>query len=212
MRKNIKGDILGAAKRLFNERGYNNVSTQDIAGALGISKGNLSYHFKRKEDIAEAIIEDLQKKYVRPNVPTSLSELHALFIHVQQVVMENAFCYWQIFQLSQLSEKVRSIQRRIHYDNRELLREAFANLQDEGSFKEEEYPGQYEHTIRTLIMTCIYWIPYCKLEKNTDIKDDFITSVWAVIYPLLTEKGKCQCRTLAVDTNYDNSMVAAALT
>ena len=45
--KDTRRDILNAARRLFNQRGYNGVSLQDIASAVGISKGNLTYHFQK---------------------------------------------------------------------------------------------------------------------------------------------------------------------
>ena len=45
MRNNTKAEIIEVAKKLFNERGYNDVSTQSISDAMGISKGNLNYHF-----------------------------------------------------------------------------------------------------------------------------------------------------------------------
>ena len=63
MRKNTKLEILRVAKELFNERGYNDVSTQNIADAMGISKGNLNYHFNKKEDIIEAVVEEMHSHY-----------------------------------------------------------------------------------------------------------------------------------------------------
>ena len=48
MKKNTRQLILDTAKRLFNERGYNGVSLKDIADELNISKGNLTYHFRKK--------------------------------------------------------------------------------------------------------------------------------------------------------------------
>ena len=44
--------ILEAGRRLFNERGYAATSMGDIAAAVGISKGNLTYHFPTKQTLA----------------------------------------------------------------------------------------------------------------------------------------------------------------
>ena len=44
-------DILRTAARLFQERGYDATSMQDIAGALNFSKAALYHHFESKEAI-----------------------------------------------------------------------------------------------------------------------------------------------------------------
>lgn len=49
--------ILAAALRLFNESGTTPISTNHIADALGISPGNLYYHFRNKEEIIRALFE-----------------------------------------------------------------------------------------------------------------------------------------------------------
>jgi AcrR family transcriptional regulator len=48
---NRKEDILEKAIELFNKKGCITTSTRHIADSLGISVGNLYYHYKNKEDI-----------------------------------------------------------------------------------------------------------------------------------------------------------------
>ena len=47
--------ILETCRKLFNERGSNKVTTAEIAESVGISEGNLHYHFQRKDQIVEAL-------------------------------------------------------------------------------------------------------------------------------------------------------------
>jgi AcrR family transcriptional regulator len=57
--------ILKAALTLFNERGEARVSLAQIAGRLGISEGNLWYHFRAKHDIVLALFAELEERIER---------------------------------------------------------------------------------------------------------------------------------------------------
>lgn len=196
MRKNVKQEIIQAAKKLFNERGYNEVSTQDIANAMGISKGNLNYHFKRKEDIIEAVVEEMHSHYVKPEPPATLEELNEFFLRSQKVVKENAFYFWHYTQLAQTSEKIKNIQSKVIKNNDALFLEAFKLLNESGSFRNEEYSGQYKQLIQAIMLICIHWIPHSKLVEGMGANEDFLDCVWAIIYPLLTDEGKIQFKAL----------------
>src|SRR3954469_292101 len=54
---NTHDRILATALRLFNQSGTAAVSTNHIAEALGMSPGNLYYHFRNKEAIIRALFE-----------------------------------------------------------------------------------------------------------------------------------------------------------
>lgn len=54
-----KDKILETARDLFNQKGTRSVTTNHIAEVVGISPGNLYYHFRNKEDIIRAIFEQL---------------------------------------------------------------------------------------------------------------------------------------------------------
>jgi TetR/AcrR family transcriptional repressor of nem operon len=54
--RTTRDDIVEAADRLFYEHGYEHTSFADIAGCVGISRGNFYYHFKSKDEILDAVI------------------------------------------------------------------------------------------------------------------------------------------------------------
>ncbi|MCW5558108.1 MAG: TetR/AcrR family transcriptional regulator [Verrucomicrobiae bacterium] len=49
--------IVEAADRLFYEKGYEHTSFSDLSAVVGISRGNVSFHFKTKDEILEAVID-----------------------------------------------------------------------------------------------------------------------------------------------------------
>ena len=44
-------EIMKSAASVFRRRGYHGASVEEIAGALNMTKGNLYYYFKNKEEI-----------------------------------------------------------------------------------------------------------------------------------------------------------------
>ncbi len=59
-RVKTRDKILKTSLALFNAEGEAQVSTVDIAAVLGISPGNLYYHFRGKEAIIEALFDDFE--------------------------------------------------------------------------------------------------------------------------------------------------------
>ena len=57
-----KMEILDIAEHLFETKGFDNTSTNDILNEIGIARGTLYYHFKSKEEILDAIIDRLTKQ------------------------------------------------------------------------------------------------------------------------------------------------------
>jgi AcrR family transcriptional regulator len=52
--------LLAAARRLFAERGYEDVPADEIAAAAGVTRGALYHHFADKRDLFEAVFEEVE--------------------------------------------------------------------------------------------------------------------------------------------------------
>lgn len=53
-----RGEILAAATQLFQEKGFEKASVNDILKVVGIAKGTFYYYFKSKEEVLEAVVDE----------------------------------------------------------------------------------------------------------------------------------------------------------
>lgn len=58
-----KNRILDASLALFNESGARAIGTTHIGDALGMSPGNLYYHYRNREEIVSAIFDRLEPEF-----------------------------------------------------------------------------------------------------------------------------------------------------
>jgi AcrR family transcriptional regulator len=54
--------VLDRARDLFNEFGLEGVGVRDLARDLGLSPGNVSYYFPRKQDLIDALMAELAER------------------------------------------------------------------------------------------------------------------------------------------------------
>jgi len=57
--------ILSASMKLFNEKGFDKTSMQEIVDESGVSKGSIFHHFNSKEEILTAVIVSQAKEHDR---------------------------------------------------------------------------------------------------------------------------------------------------
>ncbi|KAA1184505.1 TetR family transcriptional regulator [Rhizobium tropici] len=58
-----RSEILHSAKALFLDKGYENVSLEEIAAAAGVTRGAVHWHFKNKQGLMFAIRDEAQQPF-----------------------------------------------------------------------------------------------------------------------------------------------------
>ena len=113
-----KSNILQKAIELFNETGTASTSMNALAEALGISAGNLQYHYKSKEDVIRDIYEvmftDWQSIYTGMDETFSIETLRAILKKNFDLTWKYRFFYREYAALlrndSKLSKRFREVQ------------------------------------------------------------------------------------------------------
>lgn len=91
--------IVQASIELFNEKGERNVTTNHIAAHLGISPGNLYYHFRNKEDIILSIYEECSRHLLEDTfiqVSPDIKPLDSIILYMDEafkIMRKYSFLY-----------------------------------------------------------------------------------------------------------------------
>ena len=98
-----KQKIISESLRLFSQRGYDGVSMREIAAAVGIKGASIYNHFKGKEEIFNAIFEEMKTRYdtaaVSMNIPLEQNDDAVdMYIHIDETALlqmaENLFSFF----------------------------------------------------------------------------------------------------------------------
>src|SRR5580658_3407774 len=57
-------EIVSASRSLFLSKGYENTTIQDIMTKLQIAKGTTYHYFRSKEELLDAVVEEMVHEYV----------------------------------------------------------------------------------------------------------------------------------------------------
>ena len=89
MRNNTQANILRVALKLFMEKGYSNTSVAMIGNELGITKGNIVFHYKAKEEMLVELVNklcDFQWRLMEREVADGTSSLLAYLLEIATMV------------------------------------------------------------------------------------------------------------------------------
>jgi len=156
--------ILQAALELFNEHGSAAVSSNRIAERCGISKGNLQYHFKNKQEIIYAVfqqaIHEMDGGWYRDHLAPTLDHMATMFVRQLQLILKYRFFYREMGDLLRQDPQL----RKRYADNRERrmrdLEKFMLTLQSAGLMRFPPDPKRLRSIIDVTWIVNENWLNY----------------------------------------------------
>lgn len=192
-----KDKILSKALELFNEKGYNNITTRHIAADLNISAGNLHYHFKHSEDIIKILFSELILKMdalmndLRIIENKTLEDLYHFTFSTYEVFYSFRFIFMNFFDILKKIPVIESQYESINITRKDEFREIFEGFQKDHIFR-NNVPDFILGSLTTQIFIIAdNWLIHnslsFKLNKEEAVKHYALIQM-NLFYPLLTEE------------------------
>lgn len=190
-----KQEILNCARTMFNEKGYQQVSMRSLAAKLDISVGNLTYHFKKKEDIFKALLNDNKLLHTAISV-SSIKDLDSIFNEMLNSLIDNRF-FFTNSELATIDNLLAQDNQKNVLRQKQLLIAAIESLQQDDYFTLELSHDIIVSLITMIMLAHLEWVRELDHDTNYPLvpKEEFMRIHWDVLYPYLTAKGKKELAT-----------------
>ncbi|MEM8529036.1 MAG: TetR/AcrR family transcriptional regulator [Bacteroidota bacterium] len=191
-----KQKILTASLELFNEYGMTNVSQRRITERLQISPGNLTYHFKKKEDIETALyfalVEEFNALFAEMTTKKiSVTQLISATGQTFDLIKKYRFIFLDFAHLMRNNEIVATHYRQLTQIRNQQLAFVFEYLIKEGILRPAELPNEYESLHQRMqILSDFYLVNAEILQNGKNQRADYEQAILLLIYPYLTKQGK----------------------
>ena len=169
MAKDTKERILASALDMFSQKGFSGTNIRELAGSLGMGKSSMYRHFESKEEIWNALLDELIAYYEArfgspehlPPVPDSPEELVDLTMRMVDFTMhdETVIKTRKMLTIEQFrDERARALATKyFHTGLTEMFTQLFAGMMDKGLLRKDD-PAMlafaYTAPISALIHLC----------------------------------------------------------
>jgi AcrR family transcriptional regulator len=208
--------ILSTCRTLFNERGLANVTTADIANAVGINEGNLYYHFQRKEQLIENLFDEFEAslQQVAAGYLTyggDSSRYADYLVGWFSLMWEWRFFYRDGVAVYQLAPTLRGRVKALSDFGQDQIRRAMRGMIRAGLLRASA--EEIESLIVNSWIVATYWIDYLRSRHGvTRIKREHIEwgarQASSLFAPYLTPLGSDLMTRRAAASRYDESVAA----
>lgn len=187
--------IIQESVYLFNEKGISPVTLRDIADRVGISIGNLAYHFKNKDFIIEEIFSimetERQKRLSEVQMIPSFDNANRQTLAILKISYKYRFFYLDTLDILRAYPAIAKLHKKQVEDSINYVKAILDYSVGSGNMKPEPYPGCYRRLSETVWSIMQFWLMSEAIRgiKKHSANEARIT-MWSLVEPHLTEKGR----------------------
>jgi AcrR family transcriptional regulator len=187
--------ILIEAVNLFNEQGIDKVTIRDIAVRVGISSGNLAYHFKNKDVIIEEIFkmmeEERAKKLSSAQIFPSFENANRQALEIVELSIKYRFFFLDTLDILRKHPKLAETHRKYIDAHIKYVRSMLQHSENTGHLKSEVEKEIYNTLAESVWMMLQFWLINEAIRgKEFHDAKAAVKAMWSLVMPYLTEKGK----------------------
>lgn len=198
MKESTRQVILDTSRTLFNERGVYGVTLRQIAAKVGISQGNLNYHFTRKEDIIKELFYQFTSELSNEfTATTKLGPNFYFIIELARKTFEGQTKYkFLIMDLNYLVNDIPELEihvAEVMKQRIEQFNQMFKVFIEKSYMRKAEFQSEYEELGQRLYLLGVYSIiPVLNQFKGNKDKqlECYLQIILTACYPYLTKVGK----------------------
>lgn len=193
-----KQKILTTSLRLFNARGISSVSLRDIAYEVGISVGNLQYHFKKREDIIEALYFQLVDKINRIlfiDYDNLLKSFFDTSVKIFSIIYEYHFFLLDFVTITRNNKKIKTHYAELSKQREKQFFQVVEVFIKTGLFRGELLKNEYLSLFKRIEVISNFWFSSIFIQSDVLTKDsiqEYSLLISQSIYPYLTKEAEKQ--------------------
>lgn len=201
--------IIAFAVDFFNQKGFQKSSLKSLATAMGISDGNLRYHFRTKGDLAMAIylqMHDRINKVMQASLNQKISlKEHFLFIRgMFKVFWDYRFTQIEAARIMESYPGIGVRHNEIYLQRKAVFQKVLQTHIENGEIVLPEYPGIEDYLFDQYFIIAGSWIRFALLEQLQDedkMLDHFAEVNLSLFIPFLSEFGRKQMQAVLPQTD-----------
>ena len=187
--------IIHSGIALFNRDGFGKVSLQAIADKASISQGNLTYHFRTKQDLMLAILTHITaiKKVNNERMLQLVADFDIMDIMKAylQILQDFRFFYRDIYEISTIAPEALDLYKQQIDQFMTFSQNSLYMAIGKGLIHPEPHPGHYAYFAKNSWAVMHSWVTQREILGSGQVPiTDVLNAMLELHYFNLTEKGR----------------------